>query len=132
MPVKCKDHVGNMKLIRNPSITPSPALRRYIEERAEKYGESGATGRINDLFDRYQVMRKQLAISLTDDEKTIIRAMLRGVALNDAQFSIACMALQQDCFDDEHSEMSSINSLQDKLQAANLAQIMATIDLLGY
>ena len=121
-----------MELIRNPSITPSPKLREYIEQRAEKYGESGATGRINDLFDRYQVMRKELAISLTEDEKTIIRAMLHGVALNDAQFSIACMALKQDCFDDEYSEMSSINSLQNKLQAASLPQIMATIDLLGY
>lgn len=114
---------------RPTSIRPSPVLLAYIEGISKG---KGATAAINDLFERYQVLRNELALKLTDGEKAVIHAMLHGVALNDAQFIIACLALPQDIGDEEFRGLPSSDTLAEKLKSVTPAQLVATVDSLGY
>lgn len=113
---------------KNPnSIRPSPALHCYISS-----SNKGVTAAINDLFDRYQIMRSGLALKLTAEEAEVIRSMLFGVAMNDSQFLIACLALPQDINDEEFINLAGAKTLAEKLKNATPAQLVATIDSLGY
>lgn len=109
------------------AIRPSPALRGYIDG-----SNKGATAAINDAFDRFQVLRNELSLKLTKEEEAIIHSMLFGVAMNDSQFLIACLALPQDINDDEFIKLAGAKTLAEKLKAATPAQLVATIDSLGY
>jgi len=109
------------------TVRPSPVLQGYIDDRGR-----GATASLNDLFDRFQVLRNALAVKLTEEEKQVIRLMLQEVALNDSQFVIACMALPQDIWDEEFIGLPGAVNLADKLQLLTTAQLVATVDSLGY
>lgn len=109
------------------TIRPSPVLRAYLGSR-----QYGATASLNNLYDRYQILRNALALNLTDEEKQVVKQMLQGVALNDSQFVIACLALQQDIYDDEFIALPGSKTLAEKLSAANTAELVATVDGLGY
>lgn len=113
---------------KNPiAIRPSPALQGYISSSSK-----GATAAINDLFDRFQVLRSELALKLTAEEEEVIHAMLFGVAMNDSQFLIACLALPQDIGDEDFINLAGAKTLAEKLKTATPAQLVATIDSLGY
>lgn len=109
------------------TIRPSPALQGYIDGSGK-----GATTAINDLFDRHQVLRNALAMKLTEEEKQVIHAMLFGVAMNDAQFLISCLALQQDIYDEAFIKLDGAKELAEKLSTSTPAQLVATVDSLGY
>ena len=109
------------------TIRPSPVLQGYIDGR-----ERGATASLNDLYDRFQILRNALALNLTDEEKQVVRVMLQGVALNDSQFIISCLALQQDIYDEDFIGLPGAEALALKLESAIAAQLVATVDSLGY
>ena len=118
-----------MTMRRNPSFTPSPALRKYLDSRIEKYNETGPTARLNELFDRYSTMLHSLKIPLTSDERQMLTTMLHGVHID----TVAIQSLPEDVFDEEFGfDPAAADRLATKLHGASLAQLTATVDSLGY
>ena len=106
-----------MAIARNPSFTPSPKLRDYINNSSE-----GTTATINNLFDRYSMLCEIDAIRLTPSEQNALAEMLQGVFID----SIAVQSVPQDVIETENA------GLIDKLQGATFGQVLATLERYGY
>jgi hypothetical protein len=100
------------EISRNPSFTPSPSLRKYLNE-----SEAGVTQSLNELFDNYQMMLELDAIRLTPDEQASLKEHLHGVFMdNIAVQSVSKDVVETDC-----------QGLIDKLSNASFGQILATL-----
>lgn len=102
---------------RNPSFTPSPALREYLS-----ISESGVTATLNEMYDRYRALVELDAIRLTDDEQQALAEMVQGTVMD----VVAIQAIAQDVIDETDCE-----SLREKLTGATYGQCLATLARYG-
>jgi len=100
------------KISRNPSFTPSPHLRDYLNN-----SKTGVTQTLNDLFDRHRMMIELDAIRLTKPEQQALAAHLQGVFMD----TIAIQSVPQDVIE------TGNESLINKLQNATFGQVLATL-----
>lgn len=103
-----------MTISRNPSFTPSPKLREYLNS-----SKSGVTETLNNIFDRYHALVELDAIRLTEEEQHALAEMQQGVFMD----VIAIQAIAQDVIDETDNV-----SLREKLQNATYGQILATLE----
>lgn len=104
------------EISRNPSFTPSPKLRDYLNS-----SDHGVTAAINGLFDRYQMIIELDAIRLTADEQGALAEFMHGVFIDD----IAIQSLKQDVIETGHA------GLIEKLDGATFGQTLATLSRYG-
>ena len=102
---------------RNPSFTPSPALRTHLEG-----SEHGVTAALNEMYDRYRALIELDAIRLTADEQQALAEMVQGTVMD----VIAIQAVAQDVIDETECE-----SLREKLTGATYGQCLATLARYG-
>ena len=102
---------------RNPSFTPSPALRAHLES-----SEHGVTAALNAMYDRYRALIELDAIRLTDDEQQALAEMVQGTVMD----VVAIQAIAQDVVDETECE-----SLRGKLAGATYGQCLATLARYG-
>lgn len=102
-----------MAISRNPSFTPSPKLRDYLNE-----SEHGVTQTLNQLFDRYRMMVELDAIRLTEIERTALAQHLHGVFMD----GVAIQSVPQDLIEAE------CETLAKKLKNATFGQVLATLE----
>ncbi|MFK4751454.1 hypothetical protein [Oceanobacter antarcticus] len=100
-------------MARNPSFTPSPALRDHLEKSG-----CGVTATLNELFDRYRALIELDAIRLTADEQQALAAMVHGTVMD----VVAIQAIAQDVADETDCE-----SLREKLTGATYGKCLATL-----
>ena len=98
---------------RNPSFTPSPSLREYLEARP-----NGITFSLNEMYDRYRALVELDAIRLTEEEQAALAEMVQGVVMD----VVAIQAIAQDVIDETDCE-----SLRKKLSGATYGQCLATL-----
>ena len=103
-----------MPIPRNPSFTPSPKLRDYLNA-----SKTGPTETLNGLFDRYHALIELDAIRLTEDEQYALAEMLQGTVID----VVAVQAIAQDVIDETDCE-----SLRKKMQGATYGQCLATLE----
>lgn len=106
-----------MSLARNPSFTPSPKLREYLNN-----SPSGVTETLNGLFDHYRALIELDAIRLTENERQALKEMLMGTVID----VVAVQAIAQDVIDETDCE-----SLREKMQGATYGQCLATLERYG-
>lgn len=117
----------NKPLARNPSFTPSPSLRRDLEQR---HGTLGTTGRINQIWDRYSHLVRAEALRLDDAERQVLLNVLSG-SLIDVNF-LTGLELEVRDSDDYIEGVSAARTLLEKVNSANYGQRLATIESLGF
>lgn len=105
-----------MTIARNPSFTPSPKLRDYLNS-----SPLGVTAALNDLFDHFQLSMELDAIRLTPDEQAALKEMLMGVYID----NVAIQSVPQDL------EETDNEGLKKKLKGAGYAQVLATLKRYG-
>lgn len=103
-----------MSIPRNPSFTPSPKLRDYLNQ-----SQVGPTETLNALFDRYRTLVELDAIRLTKGERQALAAMLQGTVID----VVAIQAIAQDVVDE-----TDCATLREKLQGATYGQCLATLE----
>ena len=113
------------KLSRNPSFTPSPSLRNNLEYRKE-----GTTERINQIWDRYKYLQMQAGIHLELAEKQVLLNVLTG-SLIEPSF-IECLAHEVIDSDDYIDGSDAAKTLYEKTKNASYAELLATVDRLGF
>ena len=111
----------------NPSITPSPSLRRDLELHRRLLG---TTGRINQIWDRYSYLVRAEALRLDDDERQVLLNLLSG-SLVDVNFLTGLEQEVRDC-DDYIDGNPSARTLLEKVRAASYGQRLATIEEVGF
>ena len=104
------------EISRNPSFTPSPKLRAFLNA-----SHAGVTQSLNELFDRYQMGIELDAIRLTESERHALATHLQGVVMDD----IAIQSVPQDVTETENAGLIS------KLQNASFGQVLATLTRYG-
>jgi hypothetical protein len=113
------------KLPRNPSFTPSPKLRADLEARKE-----GTTERLNQIWDRYEYLQLQAGIHLDPDEKQVLLNVLSGSFIEPS--FIEHLAHEIIDSDDYIDGNSAAKSLYDKVKNASYAELLATVERLGF
>lgn len=114
-------------LPRNPSITPSPSLRRDLELH---HGGVGTTGRINQIWDRYSHLVRAEALRLDDAERQVLLNVLSG-SLVDVNF-LTGLELEVRDSDDYIGGVAAASTLLEKVRSATYGQRLATIEAMGY
>ncbi len=104
------------EISRNPSFTPSPRLRDYLNN-----SDQGTTASINALFDRYQMIIDLDAIRLTPEGQFALKEYFLGVWMDD----IAIQSLPQDVIETHNKE------LIEKFSGATFGQTVATFSRYG-
>lgn len=113
------------KLSRNPSFTPSPKLRDNLESRKE-----GTTSRLNQIWDRYSHLQIQSGIHLEPEEKLVLLNILSGAYI-DPSF-IEHLAHEVIDSDDYLADTDAAKTLYKKTKNASYAELLATIERLGF
>lgn len=113
------------KLSRNPSFTPSPKLRVNLESRRE-----GTTGRLNQIWDRYEYLQIESGIHLEPGEKQVLMNILSGSFVEPS--FIACLAHEVIDSDDYIAGTDAAKTLYEKTKNASYAELLATVERLGF
>jgi hypothetical protein len=100
------------KITRNPSFTPSPALRAYIDN-----SEAGPTGALNKLYDTYAMIVQMDAIRLTEDEQAALKSMLHEVLVD----GLVIQSVPKDVIE------TGCPTLIEKMNTATVGQTIATL-----
>lgn len=114
-------------LARNPSFTPSPSLRRNLEQH---HGALGTTGRINQIWDRYSHLICSETLAINDAERQVLLNVLSG-SLIDVNF-LTGLELEVRDSDDYIEGIPAAKTLLTKVEAASYAQRLATVEALGF
>lgn len=114
-------------LARNPSFTPSPSLRRDLEQH---HRSLGTTGRLNQIWDRYSHLVRAEALRLDDAERQVLLNVLSG-SLVDASF-LTGLELEVRDSDDYIEGVAAASTLLKKLESATYGQRLATIEAVGF
>lgn len=112
---------------RNPSITPSPSLRRNLERH---HGGLGTTGRINQIWDRYTYLVRTEALRLTDGERQVLLNVMTG-SLIDVNF-LTGLELEVRDSDDYEQGVDAARTLLFKIEQAGFGARLATVEMLGF
>ena len=102
----------NKTLSRNPSFTPSPKLRAYLES-----SEKGVTAALNELYDQLNSIQTYDAIRLSPEGQQKLKEHMQAVYVDE----IALQAVREDVHETGDQE------LIDKLSNATYGQIWATL-----
>lgn len=113
------------KLSRNPSFTPSPKLRANLESRSE-----GTTERLNQIWDRYEHLQMQSGIHLEPEEKQVLLRVLTGSFIEPS--FIEHLAHEIIDSDDYIAGIDAAKKLYEKTKNASYAELLATIERLGF
>lgn len=113
------------KLSRNPSFTPSPKLRGNLESRSE-----GTTERLNQIWVRYEYLQMQSGIHLEPEEKQVLLNVLSGSLVSPS--FIEHLAHEIIDSDDYCEGISAAVSLYGKTKNASYAELLATVERLGF
>ena len=113
------------QLPRNPSFTPSPKLRANLEERRE-----GTTERLNQIWDRYEYLQLQAGIHLESAEKQVLLNVLSGSFIEPS--FIEHLAHEIIDSDDYIEGIDTAKTLYEKVKNATYAELLATVERLGY
>lgn len=114
-------------LARNPSFTPSPSLRRDLEQH---HRALGTTGRLNQIWDRYSHLVRSEALRLDDAERQVLLNVLSG-SLVDVNF-LTGLELEVRDSDDYVEGVAAARTLLEKISAATYGQRLATIEAVGF
>ena len=117
--------VNMTKLSRNPSFTPSPKLRTNLESRSE-----GTTERLNQIWDRYEYLQMQSGIHLEPAEKQVLLNVLSGSYIEPS--FIEHLAHEVIDSDDYLAGTDAAKTLYEKAKNASYAELLATIERLGF
>lgn len=114
-------------LIRNPSFTPSPKLRKTLERCKDNIG---VTGRLNQIWERYEYLIHNEAIQLLDEERQVFLTVLSASIVE----PLFIQYLEQEIIDSEEYLTGNVaaKSLLKKIRAASYAQRLATIERLSF
>lgn len=115
------------KLPRNPSFTPCPGLRNDLEDHRDALG---VTGRLNQVWDRYEAMIKQESLPLTEDEEFVLKQAMMGSYVEPLLIRYLEAEIQ-DC-DAYLAGSAAAKSLAEKLESASYAQKLATVEKAGF
>ena len=113
------------KITRNPSFTPSPQLRDNLESRKE-----GTTERLNQIWDRYNYLQQQSGIHLEPAEKQVLVNLLSGSFIEPS--FIEHLAHEVIDSDDYIDGVDAAKSLYNKTENASYAELLATIERMGF
>jgi hypothetical protein len=110
---------------RNPSFTPSPALRKNLNTCGK-----GVTERLNQIYERYEHILRVAALHLELEEKQVLLNVLSG-SLVDPSF-IEHLAGEIIDSDDYINGCASAKTLYEKTKEADYATLLATVERLGF
>lgn len=111
-------------LARNPSFTPSPKLRADLEARR---GTEGVTGRLNQIFDRYQLITAKVP-ALTEQETVLLGNTLSGSYIE----PLLIKHLDDELLDSDAGTPDECQALADRIRNMTLAERVALIESLGF
>lgn len=86
------------------------------------------SGKINRMAERYSAMIKRHTIELTDSEKTILGNCLSGTFAD----PLLIRHLADEVEDSDFAELDDAKSLVVKLRNASFADLVATVETLGF
>lgn len=127
------------ELPKSPSISPSAELRADINTLMERgvtiWGPNrgwpaGASPRINQIYNRFQAMRDELSLDLSDTEKSILLECLNGSVVNDD--FVAEIGVEVRDSEGAAAFPKEAAELIEKLEKSSMAAKLATIDKLGF
>lgn len=112
------------ELARNPSFTPSPALRAELNAKRDTIG---VTGRLNQIWDRYALLCAQ-APKLTDEECYLLGNTLSGSYIE----PLLIKHLDDEIEDSDAGDASALRDLAARVREMSLAERVALIESLGF
>lgn len=112
------------ELPRNPSFTPSPALRAELNARRDTVG---VTGRLNQIWDRYALICAQ-APTLTEQERHLLGNTLSGSFIE----PLLIRHLDAELEDSDAGDPSELRDLAERVREMSLAERVAMIESLGF
>lgn len=118
-------NIVNKNIARNPSFTPSPALRKNLNTCGK-----GVTERLNQIYDRYEYNSRVAALHLEPKEKQVMLNVLSGSFIEPS--FIEHLAGEIIDSDDYINGCTSAKSLYDKAKNADYATLLATVERLGF
>jgi hypothetical protein len=110
---------------RNPSFTPSPTLRKNLNNCGR-----GVTERLNQIYDRYSHLNLKAALHLEPDEKKVLLNILSGSFVEPV--FIEHLATEVIDSDDYMSDSDAAKSLYLKIKDASYAALLATVERAGF
>ncbi|PAJ71759.1 hypothetical protein CJF42_25020 [Pseudoalteromonas sp. NBT06-2] len=113
------------EISRNPSFTPSPSFRKNIND-----NKLGTTERLNQIWDRYEYLLQSNALHLEPEEKQVLTNILSGSFIEPS--FIEHLAQEVIDSDDYIAGNEAAKSLYEKMKNVSYAEILATVERLGF
>lgn len=99
-----------------------------MELTADLSDSDSVSGRINRMAERYAVIIKRHAIELTEGEAFVLADCLNGTWAE----PLLIRHLADEVADSGHADSSDAKSLIKKLESASFADLVATVESLGF